>query len=75
MFDRIVVNIMQVVLQIMIIPYYMIPKSPLPEFHRFRGRKYKLLFLFERKVWFERMHDVTEITFSGWLNNHVDMVE
>lgn len=74
MFDGVVMNVMEVVFKITIVPNDMVPKPFLPNFQRLRSCKSYYLFELSGEIWLERMHDVAEIGFTGWVNDHMEMV-
>ena len=73
MLDRVVMDVMKVVFQVMLIANDVVPEALLPEFKRFRfcfaGKPFILL----GEIGLERMHDLAEIAFPGWLDEDVKM--
>ena len=73
MFERVEMDVMKVVFQVMLIANDMVPEALLPEFERFRFCFAGQPFILFGEIGFERMHDLAEITFPGWLDEDVKM--
>jgi hypothetical protein len=74
MFDRVIVDVVQVIFHIQVIADNVVPESLLPEFHGLRRWQSLNGFVCFCIICFERVHDLAEVAFLFWLNDHVKMV-
>ena len=72
MFHRIVVDIVQMVLQVSLISNDVVPKTPLPEFQVACNADGLLVGL--GKVGLERMHDLAKVAAPGRLEQQVQVI-
>ena len=68
-------NVVEMLFQITIVPNDVIPEPFLPELQGLMRCKSYYLLKLASEMRLDRVHDVTEITLSRWLNNDVEMVE